>query len=952
MGLIESIFGSHSDREIKRLRPIIEQIASLENEYRSMGEAELKGSTDRFRARLADGESLDDLLPEAYAAVGESARRVIGQYPFRTQYLGGVVLHQGRIAELKTGEGKTLMATLPAYLNALTGQGVHVVTVNDYLARRDSEWMGKIYRYLGLSVGLIVHGLDNNERRRSYACDITYGTNNEYGFDYLRDNMVTYKEQMVQRGLSFAIVDEVDSILIDEARTPLIISGMGTEATDLYAKADQFVRRLSMHVVTESDDKLELESVSASADYIVDEKARTAVLTPSGVQKAERFFGIANLADEENYQLQHHINNALKAHGTMHLDQAYVVKDGEVIIVDDFTGRLMFGRRYSDGLHQAIEAKEGVKIERENKTLATITFQNYFRMYRKLSGMTGTAATEENEFREIYNLDVVCVPTNRPMIREDLPDAVYKTVRGKYQSILEEVREIHTTGQPILIGTVSVEKSEILSELFRKNGIEHNVLNAKQHQREAEIVAQAGRFGAVTIATNMAGRGTDILLGGNPDFLARQDLRRQGFDEELIEASTAYNDTDDEVILDARRRFKELRERFKLQTDEEHQRVVEVGGLCIIGTERHESRRIDNQLRGRSGRQGDPGRSRFYLSLEDDLMRLFGGDRIQGLFGALGVAEDMQIEHRMLSNVIESAQKRVEGRNFGIRKTVLEYDDVMNQQRNLIYEQRRKVLDGNDLHDTYRRMLLDVCEDRVRGFCHDDVPSAEWDASALAAAIRDQFGDLPSLRGLGIRFREGAKVSDTIDMLANEALDRYDTREKELGQDLMREAERLVMLRVVDEKWMDHIDMMDDLRDSIGMRGYAQHNPVIEYKMEGFEMFESMNRSIREDAVRLMMRATFSSERPIQRKSAVREVTEGFGSSGFDAGQGGASSAAPSAQRTLPAGPRASAPRPQAVNPESEARTPARRDAVKVGRNDPCPCGSGKKYKNCCGKNE
>ena len=941
MGFLEKFFGTHSDREIKRLQPYIVQIESLEKEYRAMGESELKGTTAKLRERLANGDTLEDILPEAFAATGESARRVISQYPFRTQMIGGIVLHQGRISELKTGEGKTLMATLPAYLNALTGQGVHIVTVNDYLARRDSEWMGKIYRYLGLSVGLIVHGLDNDERRKAYACDITYGTNNEYGFDYLRDNMVTYKEHMVQRGLNYAIVDEVDSILIDEARTPLIISGMGGEATDMYARADQFVRKLSRHVVSESDDKVDLESVSDSADYIVDEKAKTAVLTPNGVQKAERHFNIKNLADEENYQLQHHINNALKAHGTMHLDQAYVVKDGEVIIVDDFTGRLMLGRRYSDGLHQAIEAKEGVKIEKENKTLATITFQNYFRMYKKLAGMTGTAATEENEFREIYSLDVVCVPTNKPMIRQDLPDAVYKTARGKFVSILRDVKEIHTTGQPILIGTVSVEKSEILSELFRRNGIEHNVLNAKQHQREAEIVAQAGRFNAVTIATNMAGRGTDILLGGNPEFMARQELRRQGFDEDLIEASTAFNETDDEIILDARARFKDLLERFRQQTAEEHQHVIEVGGLCIIGTERHESRRIDNQLRGRSGRQGDPGMSRFYLSLEDDLMRLFGGERIQNLFGALGVEEDMQIEHRMLSNVIESAQKRVEGRNFGIRKTVLEYDDVMNQQRNLIYDQRRKVLNGSDLHDTYRRMILDICDEIVRGFCQNEVPSSDWDAPALAGTVRDVLGELPSIKGLSLRFRQGTTVEALIDLLANEALDRYEGRETELGAELIREAERLVMLRVVDEKWMDHIDMMDDLRDSIGMRGYAQHNPVIEYKREGFELFESMNRAIRQDAVRLMMRASFSSDKPIQRKSAVRDVSEGFGSTGYDGSQ------------QAPAAAVAESPRQQAKTAGDQVNhTPVKRSTIKVGRNDPCPCGSGKKYKNCCGRNE
>ncbi|HEY5465414.1 MAG TPA: preprotein translocase subunit SecA [Clostridia bacterium] len=940
MGLMDKLFGNHSDREIKRIRPLIDQIEYLADDYRTMGESDLKSVTAKFRTRLADGETLDDILPEAFAAVGESARRVIGQYPFRAQFIGGVVLHQGRIAEMKTGEGKTLMATLPVYLNALSGQSVHVVTVNDYLAQRDSEWMGKIYRYLGLTVGLIVHGLDNDERRRAYACDITYGTNNEYGFDYLRDNMVTYKEQMVQRGLNFAIVDEVDSILIDEARTPLIISGMGDEATDMYERADQFVRRLRKLVVSETDDKVDQETIAENSDYIVDEKAKTAVLTPAGVQKAESHFKISNLADEENYRLQHHINNALKAHGNMLLDKAYVVKDGEIIIVDDFTGRLMFGRRYSDGLHQAIEAKEGVKIERENKTLATITFQNYFRMYRKLSGMTGTAATEENEFREIYSLDVVCIPTNKPMIRADMPDAVYKTTNGKYISILRDVEEIHKSGQPILIGTVSVERSEVLSELFRKHGITHNVLNAKQHQREAEIVAQAGRFNSVTISTNMAGRGTDILLGGNPEFMARQEMRRQGYDEDLIETSTTYNDTDDEAILESRQRFGSLLERFRIQTEEEHLRVVAVGGLCIIGTERHESRRIDNQLRGRAGRQGDPGMSRFYLSLEDDLMRLFGGERIQNLFAALGVEEDMQIEHRMLSNVIESAQKKVEGRNFGTRKTVLEYDDVMNTQRNLIYGQRKKVLDGSDLHDTYKRMMTDVSEDIVRGFCQDDVPSAEWDAPALIGSLRDVFGELSATVGLSARCRQGISVGALNDLLTEDALTHYDVRERELGPELMREAERLVMLRVVDEKWMAHIDMMDDLRDSIGMRGYAQLNPVIEYKREGFDLFESMNRAIRLDAVRLMMRATFSSDRPIQRKSTVKDVSEGFGSSGYDGSE--------AAQEKSAEGPQLRTNAPA----ESESRTPVKRSSAKVGRNDPCPCGSGKKYKNCCGKNE
>ena len=717
MGFIDKLFGSHSDREIKRLILLISQVESLAALYEAMPEHELKDTTRRLREKLDQGASLDDLLPDAFAAIREASRRVIGLYPFHVQLIGGIVLHQGRIAEMKTGEGKTLVATLPAYLNALTGNGVHIVTVNDYLARFHSEWMGKIYRYMGLSVGLIVHGITNDERRAAYAADVTYGTNNELGFDYLRDNMVTYKQNMVQRPLHFAIVDEVDSILIDEARTPLIISGMGDESSDLYEKADRFVRRLQVFMVAETDDKQDLDQIKEDADYIVDEKARTAVLTTRGVRKAEQYFGVENLSDQENYQLNHHINNAMKAHGTMHRDQEYVVKDGEVIIVDDFTGRLMLGRRYSNGLHQAIEAKEGVKVESENKTLATITFQNYFRMYHKLSGMTGTALTEENEFRTIYNLDVVTIPTNMPMIREDYPDAVYKTQNGKFKSLLEQVVELHEAGQPILIGTVSVEKSELLSSMFKKNGISHNVLNAKQHEREAEIIAQAGRLGAVTIATNMAGRGTDIILGGNPEFMARMEMRKLGYLEDLIDASMALNETDDQVVLDARKVFKDQHEHFKMQTATEHVKVVATGGLCILGTERHESRRIDNQLRGRAGRQGDPGRSQFYLSLDDDLMRLFGGDRMTAVFSTLGVEEDLPIEHRMLSNAIETAQKRVEGRNFSIRKHVLEYDDVMNKQREVIYGQRRKVLEGEDLHAHFQKMIQQLMRETMLDFC-------------------------------------------------------------------------------------------------------------------------------------------------------------------------------------------------------------------------------------------
>lgn len=939
MGLFSKLFGTYSEREIKRIIPIVDKVEALEDHYKALSESELKKTTRLLKEHLADGAALDDLLPDAFAAVREASRRVLGMVHFRVQLIGGVVLHQGRIAEMKTGEGKTLAATLPVYLNALTGQGVHVVTVNDYLARRDSEWMGKIYRYLGLSVGLIVHDMDAAQRKQSYAADVTYGTNNEFGFDYLRDNMVTYKEQMVQRPLNFAIVDEVDSILIDEARTPLIISGMGDESSDLYEKADRLVRRLQRYVVSEMDEKQDLDEIKEGADYIVDEKAGTAVLTTRGIRKAEQYFGIENLTDQENYQLNHHINNALKAHGVMHRDQQYVIKDGAIIIVDDFTGRLMFGRRYSNGLHQAIEAKEGVKVERENKTLATITFQNYFRMYRKLSGMTGTAQTEENEFRTIYNLDVVCIPTNKPMIREDLPDAVYKTQNGKHHSLLEEVLDANKRGQPLLIGTVSVEKSELLSRMFTENGIKHNVLNAKQHDREAEIVAQAGRLGAVTIATNMAGRGTDILLGGNPEYMARMEMRKQGYPDELIEASVAYNETDDETVLAARDRFNEYYEQFSRQTASEHDQVVGTGGLYIIGTERHESRRIDNQLRGRSGRQGDPGRSKFYLSLEDDLMRLFGGERMTRVFAALGVDEDMEIEHKMLSNAIESAQKRVEGRNFSIRKHVLEFDDVMNQQREIIYRQRRQVLEGEDLHAYYQKMIRQVMRETMLDFCSEREHSSEWDTAALQARVEDIFGSLSSLKKLADADKglDGEALSEE---LTEEALAHYEERQNEFESvELMREAERFVLLRTVDSKWMEHIDMMDDLRDSIGMRGYAQHDPIVEYRREGFELFEAMNRAIQEDAVRLMMRARFSADSVKHRQSVARNLSEGHARSvsAMDTKQKGDS---PGQMQEASS---------HAKN-ETQSQTPIRRDVNKVGRNDPCPCGSGKKYKNCHGR--
>lgn len=959
MSIITKIFGSYSDREIKRIMPLVDQIEALSDEYAALSMDQLRHKTDEFKQRIADGESLDDLLPEAFATVREASWRILGMKHYRVQLIGGIILHQSRIAEMKTGEGKTLVATLPVYLNALTGKGVHVVTVNDYLAKRDSEWMGKVYRFLGLSVGLIIHGIAKKDRRASYASDIVYGTNNEFGFDYLRDNMVTYKADMVQRELNYAIVDEVDSILIDEARTPLIISGQGDESTDMYERADKFVRMLKAFVVAERDTKIEASDFSGDADYVVDEKAKSATLTDSGVSKAERYFRVENLADEENYSLQHYINNALKAHGTMHLDDQYVVKDGEIVIVDDFTGRLMFGRRYSDGLHQAIEAKEGVKVKRESKTLATITFQNFFRMYTKLSGMTGTAQTEEEEFRGIYGLDVICIPTNKEIVREDLTDAVYKTENGKYKALMKEALAAHEKGQPLLIGTVSVERSERLSQLFTKYNIRHNVLNAKQHDREAEIVAQAGRFGAVTIATNMAGRGTDILLGGNPEFLAKQAMRREGYDDFLIDQSTAHSETDDQVILEAREKFKTLEADFSVNTKADRQKVIEAGGLYIIGTERHESRRIDNQLRGRAGRQGDPGRSKFYLSLEDDLLRLFGGERMTNLFETLGVDEDMQIENRMLTNAIESAQKKVEGRNFGIRKNVLEYDDVMNQQRETIYKQRRKVLEGEDLSEYYRRMIEELAESIMLDFCEHIPDPKDWDYLGMTTKLSDVFGNLPIIAE--ISQKQAAMNMEAAELTADvieQALERYKEREQEIGSaDFMREAERVVLLRVVDQHWMNHIDAMDDLRGSIGMRSYAQHDPVIEYKREGLAMFDEMNSSIQEGAVRLIMRARFTVNQPLERKQQATNLSEsheGSPTSGSDSAQKadprrainnrrGRTEEATQMRRQLQEN-------RQSAESTPPAQEPVKRDYDKVGRNDPCPCGSGKKYKNCHGK--
>ncbi|MCR5058490.1 MAG: preprotein translocase subunit SecA [Clostridiales bacterium] len=936
MSIISKIFGTHSDHEIKHIMPIVEAIESRADKFKNMSESELKGMTDVLKKRLADGETLDDILPDAFATIREAAWRVLGLRPYKVQLIGGIILHQGRIAEMKTGEGKTLVATLPVYLNALTGRGVHVVTVNDYLARRDSEWMGKVYRYLGLSVGLIVHDLDNDERRKAYNSDITYGTNNEFGFDYLRDNMVDRKEKMVQRDLVYAIVDEVDSILIDEARTPLIISGMGGESSDMYTKADRFVKTLKKFVVVETDEKVDIDDVSGDCDYVVDEKAKTAVLTANGISKAEKHFGVENLSDPENFDLQHYINNALKANGTMERDQKYVVTNGEVIIVDDFTGRLMYGRRFSDGLHQAIEAKEGVKVERESKTLATITFQNYFRMYEKLSGMTGTAFTEEAEFRQIYSLDVIQIPTNKPIARIDEHDAVYKNQSGKYAAVLRQVKEAHEKGQPVLVGTVEVSKSEFLSKIFTRAGIKHDVLNAKNHLREAEIVAQAGRYGAVTIATNMAGRGTDILLGGNPEFMAKQEMRKLGYTEELIDASTAYNETDDEVIIEARERFSSLEKDIKEKIKDETEKVREAGGLFIIGTERHESRRIDNQLRGRAGRQGDPGRTKFFLALDDDLMRLFGGERANAAFETLGVDETVEIQSGILSRQIESAQKKVEGQNFSMRRHVLEYDDVMNVQRNLIYEQRRKVLDGVDIHETIKKMVEAVAERVVDRVALDGEIGTE-ECLGLKANISDVFGAVPVLEDIEkkISAKESADAGDISEKLVEQSLEKLEKRDEEITPEIFREAERQILLFNVDQKWMDHIDAMDQLRNAIGMRSVGQKDPVVEYRIEGSDMFDEMNMLIQNDTVRLIMKANIEAGQRIERKTSVKKLQEGHGNAQLD-----------SVAKRAQSGADAKANQQAGITQNQ----PAKRDAKKVGRNDPCPCGSGKKYKNCCGK--
>ena len=906
MGLIEKIFGNYSQKEIRRIDPLVKKVLALEDTYRKMSEEELRSQTAVLKERLAKGETLDDILPEAFAACREACDRVLDMRPYPVQVIGGIILHQGRIAEMKTGEGKTLVETLPAYLNALSGKGVHIVTVNDYLAKRDSEWMGKVFSYMGLSVGLVIHGVENDQRREAYACDITYGTNNEFGFDYLRDNMVTYKENLVQRGFNYAIVDEVDSILIDEARTPLIISGRGDKSTDLYQKADRFVRTLTAMRVKEQDEKQETDTVDA--DYIVDEKAKTATITPRGAEKAEKYFNVENINDADNMTLLHHINQAIKAHGVMKRDVDYVVKDGEVIIVDEFTGRLMLGRRYNDGLHQAIEAKEGVTVARENRTLATITFQNYFRMYHKLSGMTGTAMTEVDEFREIYGLDVVEIPTNKPVIREDLPDVVYKTEGAKFRAVINEIVDAHAKNQPVLVGTVSIEKSEILSNMLKKRGIAHNVLNAKHHDREAEIVAQAGVPGAVTIATNMAGRGTDIMLGGNAEFLAKAELRKQGLDEDMINAATAYFETGAEDILAARALYHDLYKRFKEEIAPRAEEAKNAGGLYIIGTERHESRRIDNQLRGRSGRQGDPGKTRFFISLEDDLMRLFGGDRLQSLMDTLKIEEDMPIDAKLISSSIESAQRKVEGRNFEMRKNVLKFDDVMNKQREIIYGQRSKVLEGEDLKEDIAKMREESVRKTVDTYLASDEDRENWNLGGL----RDYYrGWLLTDGDLRYSDEEFAKL--TKEDVYNAVLERmeglYAFREKEFGEENMRELERVCLLRNVDLKWMDHIDDMSDLKQGMYLRGYGQHDPVVEYRIEGFEMFDSMIEAIREDTVKMLLTVRRRAEEPKREQVAVP----------MEAGGDGTVQQRPAAKK-------------------------------KVGRNDPCPCGSGKKYKHCCGR--
>ena len=906
MSILKKLFGNYSEKEIKRILPLQKAVLDLEEEYRALSDAELQEKTFEFKKRFSEGETLDSLLPEAFAACREASDRVLGMRHFPVQIIGGIILHQGRISEMKTGEGKTLVATLPAYLNAISGKGVHIVTVNDYLAKRDSEWMGKLYRFMGLEVGLIVHGMTNEEKKAAYAADITYCTNNELGFDYLRDNMVIYKENRVQRGFNFAIVDEVDSILIDEARTPLIISGQGEKSTELYTRANRFAKGLKCVKVKETNDKQSDEEQNFDGDYVVDEKAKTCVLTPSGVKKAEEYFGLENLNDAENITISHHIQQAIRAHGIMKRDVDYVVKDGEVIIVDEFTGRLMFGRRYNEGLHQAIEAKEGVKVAHESKTLASITFQNFFRLYNKLSGMTGTAMTEEAEFREIYKLDVIEIPTNKPVIRADEADVVYKTEKAKFLAVVEAVEECNKKGQPVLVGTVTIEKSEVLSGMLKRRGIQHNVLNAKHHEKEAEIIAQAGKFGAVTIATNMAGRGTDIMLGGNAEYLAKAELKHRGYSDEVIAEATGFGDTADETILTARKEFAELNAKFKAEIAPEAEKVKEAGGLFIIGTERHESRRIDNQLRGRAGRQGDPGSTRFYVSLEDDLMRLFGGERMTTVMNTLNVDENMPLQNGMLSKTIESAQGKIEARNFAIRKTVLEYDDVMNRQRELIYTQRNQVLDGEDIHETVGKMINGFIESEVKHYCADETAD-DWNIEGL----RELFGGW-LLQDNDLVYSNDdlntLEVEDIISTIQQRASELYVAREEEYSSEVMRELERVMLLKSVDTNWMEHIDAMDQLKQGINLRAYGQHNPLIEYRNEGYDMFSAMTDAIREQTARLVLTVKIRKNEEVKREKVAEETETG--------------------------------------------ETKTVRGKGVVSKNALCPCGSGKKYKRCCGKDE
>ena len=909
MNILRKMFGSYSKKELKRVEPITQKVLALEEKYTNMSEEELKNQTTVLKERLANGETTDDILPEAFATCREASWRVLGMKHFPVQITGGIILHQGRIAEMKTGEGKTLVATLPAYLNALTGEGVHIVTVNDYLATRDSEWMGKVYKYLGLTVGLITQDMDNDTRKEMYGCDITYGTNNQLGFDYLRDNMVVYKEDKVQRGHAFAIVDEVDSILIDEARTPLIISGQGDKSTDLYTRADKFAKTLKKYVFTEVDAKEDKEDFYAenNIDYIVDEKAKTATLTQIGVKKAEEFFNLENLTDPENLTIQHHINQAIKANGVMKNEVDYIVKDGEIIIVDEFTGRQMIGRRYNEGLHQAIEAKEGVEVQNESKTLATITFQNYFRLYKKLSGMTGTALTEEQEFQEIYKLDVVEVPTNKPLLRKDLPDLIFPTEQGKFHAIIEDIIKCHEKGQPVLVGTVSIEKSELLSKMLKKRGIKHNVLNAKHHEKEAEIVAQAGKLGAVTIATNMAGRGTDIMLGGNAEFMAKTQMKKMKFSEELIAEADAYSETDDKDILFARNTFKELLDEYKDEISEEAEKVREAGGLYIMGTERHESRRIDNQLRGRAGRQGDPGESRFYISLEDNLMRLFAQETLMNTFNRLGVGENDQIEHKLLSNAIETAQKKIETNNYGIRLHLLEYDQVMNEQREIMYAERKRVLNGESMRNSIMKMITDFVEGVVNRSVSEDKSADEWNYDEINELL------LPTIPIAPVAYDENIKnKNELIHALKEKAVKFYEDKEALFPEpETIREIERVVLLKVIDRKWMDHIDDMDQLKQGIGLQAFGQKDPVVQYKMMGYDMFDEMTRAITEDTVRLLMHIQV--EEKVEREQ-VAKVT------GTNKDEG------------------------------PSVKGPVRRTDKKIYPNDLCPCGSGKKYKNCCGR--